>query len=272
MSEKVARPGLTREPGYLYFLRGEEIWRTPLKRASDPPRPGGAELVVPASFVREDGWLYFLDADGDVSRDRRSHSAPRVVPPTQPLDLSLVEELLAARRPDESEPVELYLRAADRLEAAGHAPRAEFIRRQCAGEPAAELFALHRVAWGIPELSEQLIVAADFRRGFLHTFRDHTDSWSDNQHARRWFFTSPEARFAVRYEMWSWDDSPEERIEERVAPYREIVFGLLDDGMESALACPLVSREQAMAWAERMKDEFDPEAIAEFLRLNPHCR
>jgi hypothetical protein len=42
--------------------------------------------------------------------------------------------------------------------------------------------------------------------------------------------------------------------------------------METALACPLVSREQALAWGETMKEEFDEDAIAEWLKLNPHCR
>jgi hypothetical protein len=276
MSEKVARLGVRREPGFFYFLRGDEIWRTPLKRAADPrpPSGAGAELVVAGGFVREEGWLYFFDNDGDVSRAARSVSPTRNEPASdaKPIDLALAQEILAVRRPDGTEPVAPYLRAAERLQAAGHEARAEFIRRQCAGEDAADLFARHRACWGIPEFDEQLVVAGDFRRGFLHTFRDHSDSWSDNQAARRWFFTSPEARFAVRYQFWSCDDEPEECTSEHVGSYKQIVDALLDEGMESALACPLVSREQALAWAEKMKEEFDDDAVADWLKLNPHCR
>ncbi len=33
MAEKVAKLGVKREPGYLYFLRGSDVWKTPMKRA-----------------------------------------------------------------------------------------------------------------------------------------------------------------------------------------------------------------------------------------------
>ncbi len=134
------------------------------------------------------------------------------------------------------------------------------------------LVARHRRAWSIPDFAENLIAANDFRRGFLYTFRDHSDSWSDNLAARDWFFTSPEARFAVRYQLWSSEDDGERCVEEHVGTYKQIVDALLDAGMESALQCPLVSREQALAWAEKMKQEFDADAIADWLKLNPHCR
>jgi hypothetical protein len=264
MSEKVVRLGIKPEPGYLYFLRGEEIWRNSVG--------GKPERVGPAGFVREEGWLYFLDGDGDVSRSARTGSPTRVESASRPIDMSLAKEILAIRRPDGTEPREPYLRLADRLHGSGNDARAEFIRRQCAGEDGADLLRQHRAAWGIPDFREQLVVAGDYRRGFLHTFRDHSDSWSDNHVARRWFFTSQEAQFAVRYQYWTCEDGPEECVNEHTGSYKQIVDALLEEGMELAVACPLVSREQALEWAEKMKEEYDEEAVAEMLKLNPHCR
>ncbi len=140
MAEKVVRLGIARERGFLYFLRGSEVWRTPMKRPGERVPPAAPELVSADAFVREDGWLYFLDAQGDVSRAARTVSPTRVEPVAgEPPDLSMGWEILSQRRADGDGPVEPYLRFAERLAADGHAPRAEFIRRQCAGEDAADL-------------------------------------------------------------------------------------------------------------------------------------
>jgi len=68
MAEKVAKVGVKRELGYLYYLRGSDVWKTPMKRAGGPPAGGKAEKVVSCNFKREEGYLYFLDKDGDVAR------------------------------------------------------------------------------------------------------------------------------------------------------------------------------------------------------------
>ena len=72
MAEKVAKLGVKREPGYLYFLRGSDVWKTPMKRAGGPSAAGKAEKVAAGSFKREEGFLYFLDSNGDVSRAKRA--------------------------------------------------------------------------------------------------------------------------------------------------------------------------------------------------------
>jgi hypothetical protein len=72
MAEKVAKLGVKREPGYLYFLRGSDVWKTPMKRAGGPSAAGKAERVSGGSFKREEGYLYFLDSNGDVSRAKRA--------------------------------------------------------------------------------------------------------------------------------------------------------------------------------------------------------
>jgi hypothetical protein len=72
MAEKVAKLGVKREPGFLYFLRGSDVWKTPMKRAGGPSAAGKAEKVAGGSFKREEGYLYFLDSNGDVSRAKRA--------------------------------------------------------------------------------------------------------------------------------------------------------------------------------------------------------
>lgn len=77
MAEKVSKLGIPREPGFLYFLRGSNVYKTPMKRASGPSATAKAEMVCPGNFDREDGYLYFLDAEGDISRARREVASAR---------------------------------------------------------------------------------------------------------------------------------------------------------------------------------------------------
>ena len=72
MAEVVAKTGVKRETGYLYFLRGSDVWKTPMKRAGGPDVGGKAEKVDSGSFKREDGYLYFLDKNGNVARAKRA--------------------------------------------------------------------------------------------------------------------------------------------------------------------------------------------------------
>jgi hypothetical protein len=71
MAEKVSKLGVKREPGYLYFLRGTDVWKAPMKRAGGPSAAGKAEKVAAGNFARAEGYLYFLDSNGDVSRAKR---------------------------------------------------------------------------------------------------------------------------------------------------------------------------------------------------------
>src|SRR5438552_14384734 len=72
MAEKVSKLGVKREPGFLYFLRGSDVWKTPMKRAGGPSAAGKAEKVAAGNFLRAEGYLYFLDSNGDVSRAKRA--------------------------------------------------------------------------------------------------------------------------------------------------------------------------------------------------------
>src|SRR5687767_3359265 len=72
MAETVAKSGITREKGYLYFLRGADIYKTPMKRAGGPSVAGKEEKVYSGNFKREDGYLYFITKEGNVARAKRA--------------------------------------------------------------------------------------------------------------------------------------------------------------------------------------------------------
>ncbi|MCC7070223.1 MAG: hypothetical protein IT383_02805 [Deltaproteobacteria bacterium] len=66
-AEKVARLGVVRAKGYLYVL---DVELSVVRSALDPESRelGEPELVVRVEHAREEGWFYFLDADGDLAR------------------------------------------------------------------------------------------------------------------------------------------------------------------------------------------------------------
>ena len=67
MAEKVAKTGVNKEKGYLYYLdKGGNVSRSKMARGAN--KGGNAEVVASAGVKRESGWLYFVDKDGDVSR------------------------------------------------------------------------------------------------------------------------------------------------------------------------------------------------------------
>jgi hypothetical protein len=117
------------------------------------------------------------------------------------LDLSNphLKAVLQSRRDDGSEALAPYIAVAsylEKLDEPAARTRATFIRRQCKGDVAKKLFEDQREVWGIPRFAEDLVTARDFHWGFLFRFRDHGTSWSDDERAREWFYTSPEAHTA----------------------------------------------------------------------------
>ena len=74
--EVVDKMGIVRESGYMYFLRGLDVCKTPMHRKGGPVHPGGEQLVKTGLFIREKGYLYFLDKNGDVARAKQAHSKP----------------------------------------------------------------------------------------------------------------------------------------------------------------------------------------------------
>lgn len=67
MAEVVARTGVRKESGYLYYLgKNGNVWRSKMARAGKGG--GNAEKVADAGVSRQSGYLYYIDKNGDVSR------------------------------------------------------------------------------------------------------------------------------------------------------------------------------------------------------------
>jgi hypothetical protein len=67
MAEKVAKVGVRKENGYLYFVDKEgDVSRAKMARAGQ--KGGRPEKVSRAGVRKEKGYLYFVDKQGDVSR------------------------------------------------------------------------------------------------------------------------------------------------------------------------------------------------------------
>ena len=68
MAERVAKAGVTRVPGYLYFIDKQgDVSRS--KMARGRKKGGGRpEKVQRVGVDKVKGYLYFLDKKGDVSR------------------------------------------------------------------------------------------------------------------------------------------------------------------------------------------------------------
>lgn len=66
MAEKVAKIGVKRESGYA-FLRGLDVYKTPMKRAGAPSAAGRLKKSKPATSPLGRVPI-LLDANGDISR------------------------------------------------------------------------------------------------------------------------------------------------------------------------------------------------------------
>jgi hypothetical protein len=63
--EKVKETNLTKESGYLYYLKGGNVWRSPMKNNKTGVKGMVEETNVQTDY---DNYLYFIDKDGDVAR------------------------------------------------------------------------------------------------------------------------------------------------------------------------------------------------------------
>ena len=69
MAEKVAKVGVKKESGWLYFVdKSGDISRAKMARGGRKKGSTGTEKVAKAGVKKESGWLYFVDKSGDVSR------------------------------------------------------------------------------------------------------------------------------------------------------------------------------------------------------------
>ncbi|MFH1590050.1 MAG: hypothetical protein ABIB43_05785 [archaeon] len=69
LAEKVAQAGISKDPGFMYFLdRDGDVSRTHYSRGNR--HRGGNEKVKCLDIKREPGYLYFIDKEGDVARTK----------------------------------------------------------------------------------------------------------------------------------------------------------------------------------------------------------
>ena len=67
MAEKVAKVGIKRKKGYLYYVdkKGNVV---ETKMARGKAKGGGGKVIAKPAVKKEKGYLYFVDKKGDVSK------------------------------------------------------------------------------------------------------------------------------------------------------------------------------------------------------------
>ena len=66
MAQKVAKAGIKREKGYLYYLDKQgDVSKAKMARGGS--KGGKPSKVVKLGIKRQKGYLYFIDKQGDVS-------------------------------------------------------------------------------------------------------------------------------------------------------------------------------------------------------------
>ena len=76
MAEKVAKAGIKREKGYLYYLDKQgDVSRAKMARGG---KKGGAPTkVLKVGVKRKPGFLYFIDKQGDVSAAKMARAGKK---------------------------------------------------------------------------------------------------------------------------------------------------------------------------------------------------
>lgn len=151
--------------------------------------------------------------------------------------------------------------------------RAEFILRQLEGDISEHFFLNHCEKWGIPIFKEELVTAADFKYGFLWTFRDHSTSYVEDQEARHWFYTHKEAQFIMNYEFWHCDNGNEEISIQQYGSYAAIIRRFVKQQQYEALISPIFSKTDLRTFMVSYDEEREGlpiEDVLEILENNPN--
>ena len=76
MSEKIAKAGIKREKGYLYYLDKQgDVSRAKMARGGK--KGGSPAKVKKVGVKRKPGYLYFIDKQGDVSAAKMARAGKR---------------------------------------------------------------------------------------------------------------------------------------------------------------------------------------------------
>ncbi|MDD5687038.1 MAG: hypothetical protein PHE88_04290 [Elusimicrobia bacterium] len=69
MAQKVAKAGVKRQDGYLYYIDKQgDVSRAKMARGKKGGKKTKPEKVAKVGVKKEKGYLYFLDKQGDVSK------------------------------------------------------------------------------------------------------------------------------------------------------------------------------------------------------------
>ena len=68
MAEKVAKVGVKKQSGYLYFVdKKGNVARAKMSRGGRKKGKAKIEVVAKAGVKKKSGYLYFIDKSGDIS-------------------------------------------------------------------------------------------------------------------------------------------------------------------------------------------------------------
>ncbi|MBS3101191.1 hypothetical protein J4204_03585 [Candidatus Woesearchaeota archaeon] len=68
MAEKVAKVGVKKQAGYLYFVdKKGNVARAKMSRGGRKKGKAKVEVVAKAGVKKKGGYLYFIDKSGDIS-------------------------------------------------------------------------------------------------------------------------------------------------------------------------------------------------------------
>ncbi len=75
MAEKVAKVGVKKQGGYLYFVDKQgDVSRAKMARGRKKGAKSKPEKVAKAGVKKHAGYLYFIDKSGDISRAKMARA------------------------------------------------------------------------------------------------------------------------------------------------------------------------------------------------------
>ncbi|MBI2558068.1 hypothetical protein HYW20_01990 [Candidatus Woesearchaeota archaeon] len=78
MAEKVAKVGVRKQAGYLYFVdKHGNVARAKMSRGGRKKGKAKIEVVAKAGVKKKSGYLYFIDKSGDISCAKMSRGGRR---------------------------------------------------------------------------------------------------------------------------------------------------------------------------------------------------
>ena len=78
MAQKVAKVGVKKEKGYLYFVDKQgNVSRAAMSRAGRKKGKAKKELVKKVGVKKQSGYLYFIDGKGNVCRAKMARGRKR---------------------------------------------------------------------------------------------------------------------------------------------------------------------------------------------------